>query len=38
MNKRGRYKGYPKRSWSGGMFTGGYSDHYPTYIYLLKKA
>jgi len=38
MNKRGRYKGYPKRSWSGGTFTGGYSDHYPTYIYLVKKA
>lgn len=37
MNKRGRYKGYPKRSWSGGSFTNGFSDHYPTYIYVIKK-
>lgn len=35
--KVGRYKGYPFRSWSDGMFTGGYSDHYPVYIYLLKE-
>ncbi len=38
MNKRGRYKGYPKRSWSYGTFTNGFSDHYPTYIYIMKKA
>ncbi|MEE9348808.1 MAG: endonuclease/exonuclease/phosphatase family protein [Flavobacteriaceae bacterium] len=36
-NKAGRYKGYPFRSWSGANFTGGYSDHYPVYIYLLKE-
>ncbi|HFS67478.1 MAG TPA: endonuclease/exonuclease/phosphatase family protein [Flavobacteriia bacterium] len=35
--KTGRYKGYPFRSWGGGDFTGGYSDHYPVYIYLLKE-
>jgi predicted extracellular nuclease len=35
--KKGRYKGYPFRSWGGGEFTGGYSDHYPVYIYLLKE-
>jgi predicted extracellular nuclease len=35
--KSGRYKGYPYRSWSGGEFTGGYSDHYPVYIFLLKE-
>ncbi len=35
--KKGRYKGYPYRSWGGGEFTGGYSDHYPVYIYLLKE-
>ncbi len=35
--KKGRYKGYPYRSWSGATFTGGYSDHYPVYIYLLKE-
>ncbi len=33
----GRYKGYPFRSFSGGTFTGGYSDHYPVYIYLIRK-
>ncbi|MDP6921764.1 MAG: endonuclease/exonuclease/phosphatase family protein [Lutibacter sp.] len=35
-NKKGRYKGYPYRSWSYGNFTGGYSDHYPVYLYLIK--
>ena len=35
-NPRGRYKGYPYRSFSGG-FTGGYSDHFPVYIYLIKE-
>lgn len=37
INKKGRYKGYPFRSWSYGNFTGGYSDHYPVYLYLLKE-
>lgn len=36
-SKRGRYKGYPFRSWSNGKFTGGYSDHYPVYMYLIKE-
>ena len=36
-NKRGRYKGYPFRSFSFGTYTGGYSDHYPVYIYLIKE-
>lgn len=35
-NPRGRYKGYPYRSFVGG-FTGGYSDHFPVYIYLIKE-
>jgi hypothetical protein len=33
----GRYKGYPFRSYSFGQYIGGYSDHFPTYIYLLKE-
>lgn len=33
---RGQYKGYPYRSFSNG-FTGGYSDHFPVYIYLIKE-
>lgn len=35
--RKGRYKGYPFRSWSNGKFTGGYSDHYPVYMYLIKE-
>lgn len=35
--KKGRYKGYPFRSFSYGKYTGGYSDHYPVYIYLIKE-
>lgn len=33
---RGQYKGYPFRSYANG-FTGGYSDHFPVYIYLIKE-
>lgn len=33
----GRYRGYPMRSWDGNIYQGGYSDHYPVYIVLLKK-
>jgi exonuclease III len=33
----GKYKGYPFRSWGNGGFTGGYSDHYPVYLYLIKE-
>lgn len=32
----GRYKGYPFRSFAKGQYTGGYSDHYPVYLYLIK--
>jgi len=33
----GKYKGYPFRSFGYGGFTGGYSDHYPVYLYLIKE-
>ncbi|MCB0454329.1 MAG: endonuclease/exonuclease/phosphatase family protein [Flavobacteriaceae bacterium] len=33
---RGQYKGYPYRSFANG-FTGGYSDHFPVYMYLIKE-
>lgn len=36
-NIQGKYKGYPYRSFSDGKFTGGYSDHFPVYIYLIKE-
>lgn len=32
----GQYKGTPFRTFSGGSFIGGYSDHYPTYIIIKK--
>ncbi|MCK5816316.1 MAG: endonuclease/exonuclease/phosphatase family protein [Flavobacteriaceae bacterium] len=36
--KKGKYKGYPYRSWSStNTFTGGYSDHYPVYIFVIKE-
>ncbi|MCM1152249.1 MAG: endonuclease/exonuclease/phosphatase family protein [Muribaculum sp.] len=33
----GQYKGYPLRTFSGGVWTGGYSDHFPTEIFLKKE-
>ncbi len=33
----GKYKGYPMRTWDGNTYRGGYSDHFPTYIIMLKK-
>ena len=36
-NSKGRYKGYPFRSFSDEGFTGGYSDHFPVYIVLIKE-
>jgi len=36
-NSKGRYKGYPFRSFSFGSYIGGYSDHYPVYMYLIKE-
>lgn len=36
-NLRGKYKGYPYRSFADGGFTGGYSDHFPVYLYLIKE-
>ncbi|MFT3845252.1 MAG: endonuclease/exonuclease/phosphatase [Lacibacter sp.] len=33
----GKYKGYPMRTWDGNTYRGGYSDHFPTYIVLLKR-
>lgn len=36
-NPKGRYKGYPYRSFANGVYTGGYSDHFPVYIYLIKE-
>ena len=37
INPSGAYKGYPFRSFVGSSFTGGYSDHFPVYIYLIRE-
>ncbi len=37
LQTSGRYKGYPKRTFDFDNYIGGYSDHFPTYIVLLKK-
>jgi hypothetical protein len=34
----GQYKGYPFRSYGSGGYTGGYSDHFPVYVLLIKNA
>lgn len=37
MTQHGKYKGYPFRTYSGGTYTGGYSDHFPVYLFLIKE-
>ena len=32
----GKYKGYPYRSFENNKYVGGFSDHYPVYIHLIK--
>ena len=36
LQKEGQYKGYPLRTYVGNNFQGGYSDHFPVYIYIGK--
>jgi len=37
LQKEGRFKGYPKRTFSFGTFINGYSDHFPVYLLLIKE-
>ncbi len=37
VQKTGRYKGYPFRTYDFDIYMRGYSDHFPVYITLLKK-
>ena len=37
QNPKGRWKGYPFRSWDGSTFSGGYSDHFPVFVYLIRE-
>ncbi len=34
---KGKFKSYPFRTYAGGSYTGGYSDHFPVYLFLLKE-
>lgn len=34
----GKYKGHPFRTYAGKRYKGGYSDHFPVYIQLIKEA
>ena len=36
-NNSGKYKGYPFRTYVGTTYHGGYADHFPVYLYLLRK-
>ncbi|MBN2683268.1 MAG: endonuclease/exonuclease/phosphatase family protein [Bacteroidales bacterium] len=37
MQAEGQYKGYPLRTYVGSTYKGGYSDHFPTYIFIVKE-
>tara|TARA_R110002051_G_scaffold71624_4_gene129355 strand:+ start:19654 stop:20691 length:1038 start_codon:yes stop_codon:yes gene_type:complete len=37
MDSKGKYKGYPLRTYAGGSYIGGYSDHFPVFLHLIKK-
>lgn len=37
IQQDGQYKGYPLRTFSGGVWLNGYSDHFPTEIFLIKE-
>lgn len=36
LQKTGQYKGYPFRSFVGDTYMGGYSDHFPVYVLMIK--
>ena len=37
QTKTGQYKGYPFRTFAGNNYTGGFSDHFPVYFFLVKE-
>lgn len=38
ISKDGTREGYPHRTFSAGVFLNGYSDHFPTEVFLVKEA
>ena len=37
QNSSGQYKSYPFRTYVGTTYQGGYADHFPVYLYLIKE-
>ena len=37
IDPKGMYKGYPLRTYAGGSYIGGYSDHFPVYVHLIRE-
>lgn len=37
IQQEGQYAGYPFRTFAGGAYAGGYSDHLPVYVILVKE-
>jgi hypothetical protein len=37
VQKSGQYKGYPFRTFTGDTYQGGFSDHFPTYLYVVRE-
>ncbi|MCM4160588.1 endonuclease/exonuclease/phosphatase family protein [Antarcticibacterium flavum] len=37
ITPHGQFKGYPYRSYDYGGYTGGYSDHFPVYLFLIRE-
>lgn len=38
LNPAGRYRLYPYRTYAGGTYQGGYSDHLPVYMVLIRES
>ncbi|MDX1543348.1 MAG: endonuclease/exonuclease/phosphatase family protein, partial [Christiangramia sp.] len=36
ITQNGQFKGYPFRTYGYSGYEGGYSDHFPVYIYLIR--
>jgi len=36
ISQHGKYKGYPLRSFDNNRFSGGFSDHYPVFVELIR--
>ncbi len=37
LQKSGQFQGYPFRTFGGGNYLGGYSDHFPVYLTIIKE-